>query len=297
MPARIQIGTNRSAWRAGYPVRVAATVADVTAALDARYPPGLADDWDAVGLVAGDPAASVRSVLFAVDPVMEVVDEAMALGVDMVVTHHPLFLRGVHSVASTTPGGRVVHMLLGHGIALFSAHTNADHAAGGVGEALAGALGLVDLRPLAPLAGNAALGPGRVGTLASPMPLGEFAGLVERSLPATHHGVRVAGKLDSPVSTIAVCGGSGDAFLADAAAAADAYVTSDLRHHRALDHLGRGGCALVDVAHWAGEWPWLPVAARQLADDLGAAGATVVTHVSSIRTDPWTAHRGAPAER
>lgn len=272
-----------------------ATVADVTAALDARYPPALADEWDAVGLVAGDPAASVRSVLFAVDPVLAVVDEAMVLGADMVVTHHPLFLRGVHSVAPTTPAGRVVHTLLGHGIALFSAHTNADHAAGGVCEALAGALGLTAVRPLLPA--DATVGPGRLGVLPRPMTLAALADLVGSALPATHHGVRVAGRLDSRISTVAVCGGSGDALLADAAAVADAYVTSDLRHHRALDHLAGGGCALLDVAHWAGEWPWLPVAARQLADDLAASGATVITHVSSVPTDPWTAHRGAPAER
>jgi dinuclear metal center YbgI/SA1388 family protein len=274
-----------------------ATVADVVQAMDARFPPRLASDWDAVGLVCGDPHGSVRSVLFAVDPVLAVVDEAMLLGADMVITHHPLFLQGVHSVAATTHAGRVVHTLLTHGIALFAAHTNADHAADGVSDALAAALGLVEVSPLAPLGDEPDLGTGRVGVLPHPMSLDAFADLVAKVLPATHHGVRVAGRLDSQVSTVAVCGGSGDAFLAEAAAVADAYVTSDLRHHRALDHLAGGGCALLDVAHWAGEWPWLPVAARQLADDLAAAGATVITHVSSIPTDPWTAHRGAPTER
>ncbi len=78
--------------------------------------------------------------------------------------------------------------------------------------------------------------------------------------------MRVAGDLDAPVRTVAVCGGSGGDFLADAAAVADVYVTSDLRHHRAQDHLVDGGCALVDVAHWASEWPWLPGRRRRTAE-------------------------------
>ena len=90
-----------------------------------------------------------------------------------------------------------------------------------------------------------------------------------------------------------MCGGSGDAFLAATADVADAYVTADLRHHRALDHRAAGGCALVDVAHWASEWPWLPVAARALESDLAAAGTTVEVHVSTIPTDPWSSHLGS----
>src|SRR5690625_6843578 len=78
------------------------TVADVGGLLETRYPPRTAETWDAVGLVAGDPAVPVRSVLLAVDPVQAVVDEAIARGVDMLITHHPLYLRGTSSVAATT---------------------------------------------------------------------------------------------------------------------------------------------------------------------------------------------------
>ena len=72
------------------------TVRDVVSAMERRYPPSLADDWDAVGLTCGDPSATVHRVLFAVDPVIEVVDEALLLQADMIITHHPLLLRGVH---------------------------------------------------------------------------------------------------------------------------------------------------------------------------------------------------------
>lgn len=124
------------------------TLADVVAALERRYPLGGAESWDAVGLVVGDPAQPVRRVLFAVDPVAVVADEAVAWGADLLVTHHPLFLRAVHSVAATTFKGAVAHTLVRGGVGLWAGHTNADAAAGGVAEALAEAIGLVDLAPL-----------------------------------------------------------------------------------------------------------------------------------------------------
>lgn len=121
---------------------------DVTAVLDGLYDPRWADDWDAVGTVVGDPDAEVSSILFAVDPVQAVVDEAVELGVQLLVTHHPLFLKGTTSVAATTPKGRVVHTLISRGIGLHTCHTNADCAPRGVSESMALALGLTDLRPL-----------------------------------------------------------------------------------------------------------------------------------------------------
>jgi dinuclear metal center YbgI/SA1388 family protein len=130
-------------------------LADVVADLEARYDPAGAEPWDAVGLVCGDPDADIRRVLFAVDPVAVVADEAIASHADLVVTHHPLFLGGTSSVAATTAKGRVVHRLIGAGIGLFVAHTNADVASPGVSDALADAVGLLDVRPLQPQPGQA----------------------------------------------------------------------------------------------------------------------------------------------
>jgi dinuclear metal center YbgI/SA1388 family protein len=127
-----------------------ATLADVVRLLDRRYPPGTAESWDRVGLVAGAPDQPVRRVLLAVDPLASVVDEAVAWGADLVVVHHPLLLRGVHSVAATSAKGALLHRLVRAGIALYTAHTNADAADGGVADALARLVGLEDLRPLVP---------------------------------------------------------------------------------------------------------------------------------------------------
>ena len=98
----------------------------------------------------------------------------------------------------------------------------------------------------------------------------------------------MAGDPERAVRRVAVCGGAGD-FLLDhlATADVDVYVTSDLRHHRAAEFLEKGGPALVDVAHWAAEWTWLPVVEGKLK---GALGDTVETRVSTVRTDPWTMH-------
>ena len=354
------------------------------------YPPGTADSWDAVGLVHGDPEAAVAKVMFAVDPTIEVAREAVAWGADLLVVHHPLFLKPVHGFAATTPKGRTLSTLVGGGCALLTAHTNADRAVGGVSEALAQALGLTDLAPVLPggstpldkltvfvpveaaqavrdaLAGVGAgqigdyehasfssegkgrfrptagatpaigtvglpevvaeerievvvdrgsralaiaaltavhpyeepaydvieladhgdttSGTARIGSVA-PTTLRAFAEVVAAALPVTAQGVRVAGDPDRVVRRVAVCGGAGDFLLGEVLRSdADVYVTSDLRHHPAGEFLEQQGPALVDVAHWAAEWTWLPVVEARVRRTLGD---TVSTRVSTTVTDPW----------
>ena len=267
-----------------------ATLADVVGAVHRRYDPATAASWDAVGLVCGDPAAPVRRILLAVDAVGATVDEALASGADLLLTHHPLLLTPVTSVAATTPAGALVHRLVRGGCALLTAHTNADLARDGVSDALADALGVTGTTPVEPSPDDPGAGLGRVGDLAATVPLATFAERVRDVLPRTAHGVRVAGDPDLPVRRVAVLSGSGGDDLAAASrVGADVIVTSDLKHHVALDHLAAGGPALVDVAHFASEWPWLPHAAGLLARDLAAGGFVVEVAVSEIVTDPWTA--------
>ena len=372
-----------------------ATVGDVVGVLDGLYDPAWAESWDAVGLVTGVLDQPVRRVLFAVDPMRVVVDEAIAGGFDLVVTHHPLLLRGVNSVAATTPKGRIIHDLIRSNTALHVCHTHADNANPGVSDALAAALGLTDTRPLKampaapmdkvvvyvpiddtqkmidalaaagagqttdyeraawsstgeltfrPLPGSnptsgrigeiesatesrvemvlprhrrravvealkaahsyeepafdvfemASLpserGGGRIGVLRQPLTLTEFAQRVSDNLPRTEHGVRVAGDPERTIETVAVVGGAGDSeFDRVRAAGVDAYVTADLRHHPATEARAYDeGPALVDVAHWASEWPWLRDAERLLTAGLAERGSTVDTHISTLCTDAWT---------
>lgn len=363
--------------------------------LERLYPPAWAADWDAVGLVCGAPEDPVERVLFAVDPVPATAAQAADLGAQLLVTHHPLFLAGVHGVPATSYKGRLVHDLIRAGIGLYAAHTNADAADPGVSDALATAIGLTDLRPLRadaadPLdvvvvyvpTGNAEAlvdalsaagagtlggysrcawlgsgtgtflpgsgahpavgavgeiarvdetrvemvlpgelrgrvreallathpyeepayhflssadtagtrGTGRIGSLRAPVPLRTFVQQVADALPTTVAGIRAAGDPDVPIQRIAVCGGAGDSLLRTATAAGvDCYVTADLRHHPVSEHLAAGGPALLDVGHWAGEWPWLRAAAERLRAGLDGDLAVVV---SDLVTDPWTLRAG-----
>ncbi len=262
------------------PAGTTVTVADVVHIVDTWYPTTTAEPWDRVGLVVGEPDAPVSRLLLAVDCVAETVDEAIAVGAQLMVVHHPLLLRGVHSVATTSYKGALVHRLIRAGIALFVAHTNADSALPGVTDALAVRLGLVDVTPLVPGARH----PGRIGRLDRPLTLADLATYVAERLPATAVGVRVAGDPKLRVATLALAGGAGDAFLADVTAAGvDAYLTADLRHHPASEHLANGGPALLDAAHWATERPWLDVLSLMLRMAFG-----VEVHVSNVVTDVWT---------
>jgi dinuclear metal center YbgI/SA1388 family protein len=363
------------------------TLRDVVSVLDGLYPPHLAEPWDAVGLVCGDPDDQVRRVLLAVDPVEEVVAEAVDGGYDLLLTHHPLYLKGTSSVAATGPKGRSVHRLVRSGCALFVAHTNADAASPGVSDALAALFGLTDLQPLSPsaaepldklvtyvpvehtarlldvlsYAGAGSIGDddraawstpgtgtfrplpgaqpavgevgrveevaedrlelvlprshrdavvramraahpyeepaydllelavltgpeglGRVGQLPVPLPLGELVTRAAQVLPATAWGVRAAGDPGRLVEVLAVSGGAGDSLIGAAAGSgAEAFLTSDLRHHPASER--PESLALLDAAHWATEWPWLPDAAARLT-----AATNVSTTVSTLVTDPFS---------
>lgn len=127
---------------------VVPSLGDVVDLVHSWFPPSTAESWDAVGLVSGDPAAPVSTILLAVDAAPEVAAQAAAIGADLLLVHHPLFFKPVHSVAATTPKGRTLWTLSSAGCALMAAHTNADQAIGGVSESMAYALGLTDIEPL-----------------------------------------------------------------------------------------------------------------------------------------------------
>ena len=270
---------------------------DVLECMEQLWPGSLAESWDASGLVAGRPDQPVSRIHWAVDPVSAVVAEAVDQGADLLITHHPLLLRAVHSVAGTHAKGEVVHTLIEHGCALVTAHTNADSAVGGVSDVIAEILGLQGLRPLSPSRSSTDAtheeGIGRVGELETPLRLAEFAERVHVNLPAVASGVRVAGDPDALVRTVAVCGGAGDSLFDQVRAAdADVYVTADLRHHPASEARetalhADGRPYLVDVSHFASEWLWLPAGAHALERLLEDNGFSVEMAVSGVVTDPW----------
>ncbi|MFW6600176.1 Nif3-like dinuclear metal center hexameric protein [Propionibacteriaceae bacterium Y2011] len=262
---------------------------ELTGWLDEQYPPASAAAWDRVGVVCGEPDRSLGSVLLTVDVTPAVVAQARELGASAIVAHHPLLLRGVHGIDPRHPKGRMVTDLVQWRIGLYCAHTNADIGPYGTVAALADRLGLREPRPLVPSGDDPASGLGRVGTV-EPTTVGDFAALVADRLPRTAVGVRVAGDPDRAVTTVAVQAGAGDDLFDEARrSGADLYLTSDLRHHPASEALcWPESPALLDVAHWAAEWTWLPVLQQRMADGLGS----VPTVVSDLNTDPWTSRVG-----
>lgn len=270
------------------------TLSQVIQAMESLWPVSLQQGWDASGIVAGRPDQKIQRIHWAVDPVQAVADEAVAHSADLVVTHHPLFLRPVTSMAATTFKGKVLHTLVENSCALITAHTNADSAVGGVSDVLAEILGLENLEPLAVAEdGLDEEGIGRVGTLPTALRLEEFATRVYGALPAVAGGVRVAGDPDGLVSKVAITGGAGDSLFDQVRQhEADVYITADLRHHPASEAREQAMAEsdrpyLIDVSHFASEWLWLPAGANALERALADEGLTITSAVSAINTDPW----------
>lgn len=269
-----------------------ATLGSVLEAAEELWPNSLAEDWDAVGLVTGRTSQQISKIVMAVDPTLEVIEDAIARGADLLITHHPLLLRGVTQVAGTSFKGEAIHRLIESGTALLTAHTNADNAIGGVNDALADAFGLKDCVPLVESKdGLPEEGLGRVGFLEKPMKLEDFAERVYTVLPAVAGGVRVAGDRTGIIRKVALCGGAGDSLFDSVRShQADVYVTADLRHHPASEarEAASGGFPyLIDVSHFASEWVWLSAGARALGNVLNDLGHTVEIEVSQVNSDPW----------
>lgn len=270
------------------------TLGDLRRTAERFWPEATAESWDRVGLVTGRAAAPLRRVLLAVDAVDATVEEALDWDADALLTHHPLLLRGINSIAEDTAKGSLLARLIRGECALLAAHTNADQPEGGVSDVIARRLGLADAQPIVPMASDPSAGIGRMGELPAPETLRAFAERVAGIMPVTVSGVRVAGDPERSVQRVALLGGAGDSLLDHPLVrGADVYLTSDLRHHPAQESLEQsavaGGPALVDVAHWASESLWLEGAAERLAAELPG----VEFRVSARRTDPWAFSVGA----
>lgn len=268
---------------------------DLNTAMQSLWPTSNAADWDRVGLVLGADDMRIHRVLFVVDVTPATVAEAIERECQAIVAHHPLLLRGVNDLAENTAKGALVAELIRAGIALYSAHTNADVAQDGVAAVFAERIGLLECEPIEALFGESSLGSGRVGVLPSPVTLSDLANRVASVLPETVTGVRVAGESSQPVTRIAVCPGAGDSFLTnDRVVAADVYITADLRHHPVRDAIDEAAAsgrtfAVIDVSHWASESLWLESAAHSLTAMLPGVHCLV----SSVNTDPWQFSAGS----
>lgn len=245
------------------------------------WPLDSADDWDRPGLSVGSSEQRVSKALLSVDITKAVVEEAISVGADLIVSHHPLLLRGVNEVTEQSLKGQIITLAIKNDIAIFSAHTNCDKAELGTARALANLFEINDVQVLDPLTGH-----GLIGKLHPAMTLLSFATKIAKLLPPVAAGLKVAGDPQQLVTKVALSPGAGDSDLGKALeAGADLFITSDLRHHPAQDFIETPGKprALIDISHWASESVYLDATQAAISERFSELSVLV----SEVRTDPW----------
>lgn len=227
----------------------------VTKILENFAPICLAEDWDNVGLLVGDSQMQVSRVLVALDATPAVIDEAVAGGYNLIITHHAPIYQPLKNITTTTATGRKIIKLLKNDIALYTAHTNLDAANGGVNDRLAKVLGIVNTQPMVQDKNNIKCGIGRVGCLPVETTLAKLAQDIAETLGLRM--VRYCGNGNAKIKKVALCGGSGMSYVSNAHGN-DVYITGDIKYGDANTAV-EAGLNLIDITHYAGELPVLDV--------------------------------------
>ena len=221
---------------------------DIMKALEELSPAKYAEDWDNVGLIVGRKDKEVRKIYIAVDPTDEVIQSAVEVQADMIITHHPLIFKAIKKVNNDDFVARRVLRLARHDMSYYAMHTNFDVM--GMADEAADEIGLKRRSVLSVTYEDeiAKEGFGRVGRLPSVMTLKECADHVKRCFHLKY--VRVYGDLNAELETAAICPGSGRSMIGDAIKAdADVYITGDIEHHEGLDAVAQG-LMIIDAGHY-----------------------------------------------
>ena len=264
------------------------TVNELAEIIELRYPKSLAVEWDVVGLATNNSKIEVNNILLTIDVTQDVVAEAIEKSINLIISHHPLILDTEEISDIQNKRIQLRKQMEENNIVLYVAHTNADIAQGGVNDSLAKVLGLQNIESFG------AEKMARKGNLTTQISLREFINLLKDKLPQVKSSIQASGKLDSKISKIALCGGSGSALLEEVRREdVDVFVTADLKHHAVSDNENMNGPALVSVSHWASEWVWLPELEEQLKTDLAQKQLDSRIYISEISTDPWNFSLGS----
>ena len=230
---------------------------DILEFIDSFAPFNTALPFDNAGLLVGDGQKEANKIGVVLDVTDEAVEYAAQNGIDLIVSHHPVIFNPLKKLTTDS----VPYLLAKHDIAVISAHTNLDAAKGGVNDALANALELENIVPLAESDGGDFPPMGRIGELKQPISDRDFAKFVANKL-CTKAKTVLSGK---EIARVALCGGAGEDFIAPALkAGADALVTADVKHHNLLLAKSLGLC-LIDAGHFETENVVVPVLAEKLA--------------------------------
>lgn len=240
-------------------------VKELTNWLNGRYPADMAEHWDNVGLLVGDDEAEVSHVFLALDLTEETLDEAIAAGADMIVTHHPMIFDGQKKINNHSFTGRRILKLIRNDIQYYAMHTNYDVL--GMAELSADYLQLTDRAVLSVTAKTeqGEEGFGRVGNLPRKMTLKECGEFVKETLSLND--VKVYGDPDKPLQKAAICTGSGKSMIKDVLAkGADVYVTGDIDHHTGIDAVA-SGLTIVDAGHYGTEYIFMNAMKKVLGEN------------------------------
>ena len=222
-------------------------VKDVIRVIEDFAPLSLQEKWDNSGLCVGSPDDQVTGILFGLDCTPELVDEAVACGADMIVTHHPLIFSGLKKISSDDLVGLAVIKAVKAGISIYAAHTNADKVLAGVSGAMAARLGLVNVRILDE--DGEGTGLGVVGDLPEPLNASQAIELVKERFSLEV--VRTSRPVEGDIKTVAMCGGSGGSLIGAAkAAGAQLYISGDISYH---NFFTQEGFMLMDIGHYESE--------------------------------------------
>lgn len=256
---------------------------DIIDIIEKLAPKKLAEEWDNPGLLVGSPQQEVTGILVCLDVSVPVVEEAIRLGANMIVSHHPMIFKGIRHVRTDLYTGKLLQLLLSHNIAAYAAHTNLDIAEGGVNDVLAKAVGLERLEAfvITDAEKNASLG--RIGYLPSPKTFDEFTQMVKDGLHI--NSLRVVRGKEGPVKKVALCSGAGAEFIAKAAfKGADVYLTGDVKYHDAQKAVEQD-INLIDAGHFATEFPVVEVLAEYLRGELAELGKTLEISTDKVSRD------------
>ena len=223
---------------------------EIINSIESVAPRSTQEAWDNSGMQVGDTGRDIQSVLLTTDVTTDVVAEAIELGCQLIISHHPLLFHGLKQVCGQTVQARIVEMAIKHDIAIYSAHTNLDSVVGGINTTLAERLGLRETKILVPSETDGSRGLGAIGKLDKPIHYADFIGYIREALSCTYVRYTQPGK--QMIQTVALCGGSGAEFIETAIEqGADVYLTADCKYHEFQEADGRIG--LIDIDHWISE--------------------------------------------
>lgn len=226
-------------------------VKDILEKIEAFAPPSLAYSWDNVGLLVGSGEREIKKILITLDPDLPVIEEAVSKGCDLIVSHHPMFFKGIKHIRSDEAVAKAIELMIKNDISLIAAHTNMDCAAEGINAGLAELMELTDTEVLEENTLYKGCGLGRVGNLKEAMTLKELAEYSKKQLNI--QGLRIAGDENKVIKRIAVAGGScSEVIPAAISKGAEAIITGDMKYHEAINAVNDGIC-VIDAGHYGTE--------------------------------------------